>query len=858
VLKATIAGLLSHKLRLALTAFSIVLGVAFVGATLTLSNALQTGFDNIIRTSNTSVAAVVRGHVEPGGNNGGFSDAHHPVPQGLVATVESVSGVQAAEGIIFRPGAIPLDKSDKPLRNGNGAPQFLANWISTGAISPFHLRAGSAPTAANDVVIDANTARVFNLKVGEQINYVINGGEKQSFMISGIAGYGTSDTVEGAIISLFRADVAQKLAGIPGQFDRIDVTADSNLSQTEVRDRIAKHLPSYAETATEADTQGQQVQAIDSFFSILRTILLVFALIALFVGSYIIVNTFSILIAQRTRELALLRALGATQRQVFQMVVVEAFITGLIASAVGCLLSVLLASGLYATLSTGVGVPKNNLVLQGSTIVICMVLGVGITLAASVFPARRASRVSPVEAIRDATDLAQPLGRKRITAGVLGTIAGAGLVAVGLFTGSSNAFLFLGVGALILYIAVSSLAPLTVLPVAGTLGILVARFRGTPGKLARTNAVRAPRRVAATAAALMIGTSLVVGIAVLTASVKESTSVALKEAVLADYIVIARSGGGGGGGAESGISPTTASSLAGDSHFSTVSDIKVGTILVNGSSTGVFAVNTNSYSRVLKIDVTSGDSSSLGNPNTIFVDQQTATDNKLSVGDVVNVNFPQKNVTVNERIGCIYNANALLSGYMISLDAYNNYFTEQGAAFVLVKAGGGVSLSAGQTALNTDLRRFPTLQAYDAGAFLALQSTAIDSLTKEIDVFLLMAIIIAALGIVNTLALSILERTRELGLLRAIGLTRRQTRTMVRWESVLIAMLGLVLGTVVGVVLGSAVVKALASTGINRISIPFLSLLGYAVGALVIGLAAGILPARRAARINILEAITTE
>jgi putative ABC transport system permease protein len=464
--------------------------------------------------------------------------------------------------------------------------------------------------------------------------------------------------------------------------------------------------------------------------------------------------------------------------------------------------------------------------------------------------------VSPVEAIRDAADLAQPLGGRRIAAGVVGTLIGAGLVAIGLFTGSSNAFLFLGVGALILYVAVSSLAPLTVLPVVGALGIPIARLRGTPGKLARTNAIRAPRRVAATAAALMIGTSLVVGFSVLTSSIKESTTVALKEAVVADYIIIPKGGGGNGG--VGGISPTTATILAGDRHFSTVSDIKVGTIVVNGSSTGVFAVNTSSYGRVLKIDVTSGDPNSLGDPNTIFLDQQTATDNNLSVGDTVSVNFPQKNVTIKERIGCIYNPNALLSGYMISLDAYDKYFTEQGSTFVLAKAASGVSVSAGLIALNNDLRSFPTLQAYDTASFLALQNSEIDSLTSEIDVFLLMAIIIASLGIVNTLALSILERTRELGLLRAIGLTRRQTRTMVRWESVLIAMLGLVLGIVVGVVLGTAVVKAIASTGIDHISIPWSSLLVYAVGALVIGLAAGILPARRASRINVLEAITTE
>ena len=852
--KATIAGLLAHKLRLALTAFAIVLGVAFVSATLTLSNGLQTTFDNIFTTQSTGVAVVVRGALEVGGQNGGFSDAHRPVPASLLATVQQVAGVSAAEGVIFRAGATLLDPSGKPYLPNGGPPQFATNWIVDPTLSPYRIRSGAPPTHADDVVIDAATASAHSITVGQHIRYVINGGAKQEFVVSGIAGYGSADSLAGATISLFRLDVVQQQLGLQGKFDQVDAAAASGISQTDLRDRIAAQLPSGAEAATEASVIGQQVSGIDSFFSILRTILLVFALIALFVGSYIIINTFSILIAQRTRELALLRALGATRGQVFRMVLAEALITGVVASGVGVVAGLFLAHGLYSAVSSiGSGLPKADLVLQSSTIIIGLVLGTAITVAASILPARRASRVSPVEAIREASDAAQPLGARRVAGGVVVTVIGGALIGVGLFAGTGAAFQLLGAGALLLYLGVSSLAPLTVVPILGVLGVPIARFRGMPGTLARTNAIRAPRRAAATAAALMIGVSLVVGIAVLTESAKASTKVALQQAVKADYMVFATGGGGQGG-----VSPTATTALATDQHFAAVDDLKSGTLVINDASTSVFAANPADYQQFFVLDVASGDPASLSSPNTIFLDQQEASNHGWSVGDTIRVTFPQVGSTVTERIGCIFDANALTTGYMISSQQYAAYFPEPQTFIILLRGAPGVSHSAGMTALDQDLSAFPTLKAYDAASFLALQSQSLDQLTSAIDVFLVMAIVIAALGIVNTLALSIIERSRELGLLRAIGLTRSQTRTMVRWESVLIAFLGLVLGVVLGIGLGVAVVRALAFTGLGHIAIPFASLLGYAVGALVIGLLAAILPARRASRLNVLEAISTE
>ncbi len=372
-----------------------------------------------------------------------------------------------------------------------------------------------------------------------------------------------------------------------------------------------------------------------------------------------------------------------------------------------------------------------------------------------------------------------------------------------------------------------------------------------PGKLARTNAIRAPRRAAATAAALMIGVSLVVGIAVLTDSAKASTKVALQQAVKADYMVFASGGQGA-------ISPATTAALAKDTHFSAVDDLKQGTILINGVSASVFAANPADYQQFFTLDVASGDPKSLGDGHTIFVDETEASNHGWHVGDNIQVNFPAVGTTVTERIGCIFNPNAITTGYMIATQQYATYVPEPQTFIILLRAAPGVSHAAGMAALSADLAAFPTLKGYDQASFLALQSQGIDQLTSAIDVFLVMAIVIAALGVVNTLALSIIERERELGLLRAIGLTRRQTRTMVRWESVLIAFLGLILGIIVGIALGVAVVRALAFTGLGHVAVPWVSLLFYAVGALVIGLLAAILPARRAARLNVLEAISAE
>ena len=862
MLKTTLAGILAHKVRLLLTMFAIVLGVAFVSATLVVSDGLQAVFDHIFTTTGVHVAAVVRGHVVKGGDNGGFAAAHHPIPESLLAQVQAVSGVHEAAGIVFEDGAVLLGPDGQPYPPTQGPPHFGTNWVDTNSgssVSPYHLRSGAAPTHPNDVVIDAATASAHNIRVGQKVGYVFLGGPREDFVVSGITGYGTADNLAGAPVALFTLATIERVFDYHNTFDQIDASANSGISDSQLRDRIAATMPASAEVATGATVTGEQIAGAEQLVGVIRTTLLVFAAVALFVGSFLIVNTFNILIAQRTRELALLRALGASRGQVMRSVLLEAVITGVVASAVGCAAGVLVAQGLYAAINgLGANFPAITLSINPTTIAIGMTAGTSITALAAILPAYKATRVAPVEALREATQAATPLGRPRITTGALLTLAGSGLFGLGLFAGTGIPLQLLGAGAVVAFVGIALLIPLAVTPVAGLLGLPIQAWRKVPGKLARLNSIRAPRRTASTAAALMIGVALAAGTGVLVDSLKVSATVVINDFIRADFVVLP-SGGAGGSPA---VSTAAATALRKDSaHFSTVVEVRGGTVLVNNVSAGAVALDPATYPKVLNIDVASGDPAAITSANTIMVDQQEASAHGWKVGDTIPVEFPQSdksNTAINEHIGCIFIANAVVSGYVLSEQTYTDNFPAARDQGILLALAPNVSASAGQQAMISDLRGFPTLTGYDKAGFLELNNAEADAISLFADLFLSLAIVIAALGIVNTMALSIIERTRELGLLRALGLSQQQTRTMVRWESVLIAVLGTVLGIAVGTVMGVAAVHALANAGIGHTAVPWDQFGWLALGAVLVGLGAAILPARRAARLNILDAISTE
>ncbi|HEX4578540.1 MAG TPA: ABC transporter permease, partial [Candidatus Dormibacteraeota bacterium] len=568
MLKVTLRGLLAHKLRLSLTAVAIVLGIAFVSSTFVVGDTINNVFGAIFTDANQGIAVVVEGQTLAGASQDIGGGQRLPVPAALVPTVRQVSGVKEADGVIFRTGATLLSASGKPI-GGNGPPTFGANWVNS-PTSAYHLRSGHAPQAADDIVVDAATAAANGIHVGQTIQMVFNGGPRQPFVVSGIAGYGSADNVAGATITLFTTPTAMRVLDTQGNFDQISVLSASGVTDATLRDRIARVLPTNMVAQTGSAQANQQKQATQSIINILSTALLVFGLIALFVGSFLIVNTFTILIAQRSRELALLRAVGATRRQVMVSVLIEASITGVVASAIGAGLGILLAIGLARLL--GFSLTNGGLTVTPRSIIVSIVVGTVVTVLAAILPARRATRVTPMAALRDAVPEAQPLTRRRIVGGAITAAIGVILLGIGLFTNTGQTLPLLGAGTLALFIGVAYLAPLLVRPVAGALGSPLARLRGVPGRLARENAIRSPRRTASTAAALMIGVALIAAVAVIAASFKASGESAIAGSVNAQLLVTDTT-------SQVGFSNNDATTLRADPRLAEVTEVRANSIV---------------------------------------------------------------------------------------------------------------------------------------------------------------------------------------------------------------------------------------------------------------------------------------
>ncbi|MGH7722403.1 MAG: ABC transporter permease [Candidatus Dormibacteria bacterium] len=845
MLKISLRSLLSHKLRLALTTLAVVLGVSFVAGTFILTDTINATFTTIFNATTAGVAVTVHGHQIPGQGNsiGGARDL--PVPTSLLSTVRQVGGVKDAVGNIFRSGATLIGSDGKPV-GGNGPPTFGANWISDPEISPYHLRSGTAPRQAGDVVVDAGTAAKHHLSVGQSIPIVFAGGVEQRFTITGITGYGTSDNLAGATIALFTEATAERVLEGHDKYDSILVSAQPGTTDITLRDRIAQSLPPYAEAATGQAAAAAAEQSTEATINtFIGTPLLVFAFISLFVGSFLIINTFNILVAQRTRELALLRALGATRAQVLRSVLIEAGITGVVASIIGFGVGILIASILFSLFGTSA---SSGLTLLPRTFIVAVVIGTVVTVLAATLPARRATRVAPVAALAEALPETQRLPRRRIIAGAIILAIGCALLLAGLFAGTGSTLQLVGAGFLGVFIGVALLAPLLVRPIALVLGWPVRRLRGAAGLLAGENARRNPRRTALTAAALMIGLALVTCVAVLTDSVRASTNNAIAGAFRADFIVFAEGPS---------FNTQAANGLRRDPRLTDVTEVRGTSVLIKGSSQDIAAIDPAHLGSVLSLTMLGGSTSAIAASNTAIVDSSEATSSNLHVGDVVSFNFPQ-GATVPIHLGGIYKTNALVSGYVVSLATMQPNVPSARDDLVLANAAPGVSQAAAGSALHHDVGAYPLLLAKSRAEYRAFVGASLDSFLNLITTLLAFAIIIAVLGIANTLALSVLERTRELGLLRALGMTRSQTRSMVRWESVIISLLGAVLGLVVGTGLGVAVASALHSLGIDTISVPGGNLILYAVAAGVFGVLAAVVPTIRAARVDILRAVTAE
>jgi putative ABC transport system permease protein len=849
VFRATLKSLFARKVRLALTALSIVLGVGFVAGTYVLTDTMNAAFDELFTQAASGSDVVVRSAnafdpIDQGSSGGG--SPRKPIPQSFAETVAAVPGVKAAEGGVSGTARM-IDPATGKAIGSFGPPTIGANW-NVVANATLKLRSGTPPSAPGDVVVDAATAKKYHLAVGERLDIATDAGV-EPFTISGIAGFGDADNLGGATLALFETPTAQRLFDREGKFDEIDVVADEGVSAVQLRARVHEVLPKGVEAVTSstvADEQSDQLKEALGFF---RTALLVFAAIALFVGAFIIFNTFSIIVAQRTRELGLLRALGASRRQVLTSVVAEAFLVGLFASGVGILAGIGIAVGLQGLLSAfNIDLPSTSTQLEVRTIVASLLVGTVVTVIASVLPARRAAKIAPVQALRESQDTtAAGSSTRRFGAGGIVTALGVASLLYGLFGTPSNAPLLVGLGAAMTFVGVAILAPLAARPLAGAIGAPV-RGLGVQGKLGRENAMRNPRRTASTASALMIGLGLVSMVAVFSASLKASFDAQLERSVKADFIV--------SGASFVPFSTSVADKVKDVPGVAAIEPFRQGGFHVNGATSLLTAVDPAMLDQVATIDVTAGSLASLGEDQ-VFVFDDVMKDHRWQVGDTVPAAFSSSGSHPLTIVGA-YAENGLVGDYLVSLGTFERYFPEQLDVFVMVKAAPGADTAVVQRDLEAATKDFGNIEVQDQTAFREKQAGLVNQLLGLVTALLAMAIVIALFGIVNTLGLSIFERTRELGLLRAVGMSRRQVKSMIRWESVIIAILGAVLGLAIGVFFGWALQQALANEGITELRIPVPRLVIYLIFAGLAGVIAAIWPARRAAKLNILEAISYE
>jgi putative ABC transport system permease protein len=844
VWRATIKGLLAHKLRLGLTALAIVLGVAFVSGTFILTDTMGKAFDDLFSTVNKGVAVEVTGVSKFEANQfGDTAGAAQRVPAGLLDTIRQVDGVRAAEGGLAGYAQI-VDKEGKAIGTG-GAPTFGVTWTNDQELNPLRLRQGRGPQASGEIVVDAATAGKHDLHVGDRVTVLLQGPSMQATIV-GIAGFGSADNLGGATLVAFDPNTAQRVFDAPGLFDTIDVAADPGVSPEELKSRIQKVLPTDFQAKTGQETSQKQSDDIKNALSFFNIALLVFAVIALFVGSFIIFNTFQILITQRTRELALLRALGASPAQIRRSVVTEALIVGLLSSAVGLALGFLLAIGLKGLLNLfGIDLPSTTLQLLPRTIIAAFVVGVGTTLFSSIMPAIRASRVAPIAALRESQPSEFRFSTRRTIVGSIITAIGGAVLLIALFGGGSSAAARVGLGAATVFFGVAVLSPLIVRPVARFLG---RPLRGTARKLGRENAMRNPKRTASTAAALMIGLGLVAFVSVFAQSIKVSSNKVLEETLKADYIVT--------NSQFSGFSQDVAGRLRKDPAFSAVSEFRQGIFGLNGRAQQVQGVDPATLPAVMQIDMQSGSLADLGDGD-VMVFKDTATAHGWTAGDTIQMEFARTGKH-DLKITGVYTDNRLLGSFIVTLPTFDQNFVEQLDIVVLAKSAPGVSAADAKAAASRVAKDYPNIQLDDQAAFRQRQANQVNILLGMVTALLGLAIIIALFGIVNTLALSIYERTREIGLLRAVGMMRSQVKSMIRWESVIIAVFGALLGTAVGLFFGWAMVQALKDAGITELAIPGVQLIIYIVVAGVFGVLAAWFPARRAAKLDVLSAIAYE
>lgn len=838
---------MARKLRLFMSAFAIILGVAFVAGSFVFTDTLGRSFDSIM---SSTVGDVV---VRPAATSSDLEDnpSAASIPGSLATSLASTPGAARADGNITNLGTFVVGKNGK-LIGGFGPPGIGANYTDGPAakgMQPWTLTVGDWPDAPGEVVLDDKTADKAGYLVGEKVDIVTSGAQPQ--VRARLVGIASMDGgLAGASVSIFETKQAQTLF-TEGKdlYTDIWVTAADGTSQQALRDAVASRLPQGLEAVTGDVAAAEAASEVQEALGFITTFLLIFAGVALVVGSFLIVNTFSILVAQRSRELALFRALGSTRRQVARSVLFEAFVIGLVGSVIGLGLGVVMAMGIRVLFGRfGLDLSDSALVLEPRTIVVSLVVGLVVTLVAAYLPARKAGKMPPVAAMRDDAVLAESGMRGRTIVGSVLTVSGAVLLGTGLFVDVPKPTYWVGGGILGVVLGVALISPLVGRPVIAGIGWLYRRIFGAVGLMAQQNAQRNPRRTGATASALMIGVTLVSMMAVFGASAKSSIDKAVDKEFVADYVVSSAVG--------LPFSSEVTTRIAAVEGVEEVAAFRWDNVTVGGSRDSVIGIDPQHVRVLGPTPMVSGRLDAL-TPTTVSVSQERATAGGLRVGSTVELT--RAGTTKPFTVTAVHGESALLAAdFLLSLPALESLGAEKADSFVFVTRRPQTVPAQVARDLDRALADLPVVTVKDQDEFADEQRGQVNQMLYLIYALLGLAVIIAILGIINTLALSVIERTREIGLLRAVGLSRRQLKRMLRLESIVIALLGAALGVVLGVAFGVALQRSLADEGIDVLSVPWPQL-GLFVGlAGLVGILAAWWPGWRAARLDILRAVTTE
>ncbi|QSB12713.1 FtsX-like permease family protein [Natronosporangium hydrolyticum] len=848
MLRTTLRSMLHRKLRLLLSGLAVILGVMFVAGSLILTDTLGRSFDTIFADAYAETDVLVQGEAAIQVSELEGEQVPANIPADTADTVAAVSGVAQAVGLVEADGARVIG-SDGKVVSSFGPPRLGINW--TADAGPYELREGRGPAAPDEIAIDVALADSAGLAIGDEVG-VLTREPRNDFTLVGTFGFaGGRDTLGGVQFVAFTDEVAQQLMlGETGVWNAVDVQAEPGVAPETLRDDIAAALGDGYEVRTGEQAAADQADELKEGLAFFNYILLGFAGVALFVGVFLILNTFSIIVAQRTRELALARAIGASRRQMIGSVMLEATVVGAVASVLGLAAGVGVGWLLARVAAAFSELPLAGLGVPATAVIAAVTVGLLVTLVAAVLPALRASRVPPVAAMQEAATPDRPLTKLSVVGGAI-LVTGAGILMLGLTDNAGGAVLaaILG-GVLLTFIGTALLTPLVARPVIAVLGRLFSW--SLPGRLGRLNSARNPRRTAITAAALMVGVSLVAGIGVLLTSAKASMETLARDSIAAELIIAGEQTGPRPPSFDAAVLPAAAE-LPGVHR---AAGIYQELALIDGERTFLTAADDLAALRdVLGLESADGTLTTLA-PGQTVVDEQRAETLGLAVGDQVEVQLSQGESAQYELVG-LYQDSPIQGGFILPVEATPQFAVPQ-PTIGLIQLADGVAGDELEPAVSALLADSPEVSVSDQSAFIEQQTSQLDTIFVMIQVLLGLAILIAVLGVINTLALSVIERTRELGLLRAVGLNRAATMRMVTVEAVVISLFGAVLGIALGVALGAAAVQALRDQGISQFAVPWSDLGVYLVLAALVGVIAAVLPAIRAARINVLRAIAHE